>query len=180
MIVTLAASTDYLKRIAEVVPNSSQGLTQTELDAASNSAEDDVLSTLAAEGFSVSGFTTTSNTPFAVIEIIKMLASARVWARALMLYDNKKPFNESFGQGLLDMANAALDNVIKRGILRAQNGTVITPTLTQAGKGCPKFANRDIGSVPTPFAVPDADIARFINEHGQSGYQVNPFDQIQT
>lgn len=177
MIVTLQSNSDYLKRIKEVVADVNQGITQPELDAASRSAEDDVMIALNKMGYDTTAFTTTANTPHNIIELIKLIASARIWARMLLMYRNDLPFEDSFGAGLLKMANEMSEKIANNGALRLQNGTILNPGLGGAkGGGAPKFWNKKLGIGLNPQIVTDSSIANNINTYGPSDdqYQIDP------
>ena len=180
MIVTLAANTDYLKRLLEIVADVNKGLTQTELDNASKAAQDEVMSALVEMGFSVSGFTTTGNTPYLVIEIIKKLASAMVWNRALMLYMKDVRFEDTFGSSIYQQSLADIDRIASRKVLIAQNGSVIRPSAAEGSKGVPRWQNRALGIVVPLKAIDPNGLDRFISEHSQElpEYPTNPFDRL--
>jgi len=184
MIVTLAANTDYLKRIKEVVADANDGITQPELDSASEAAEDDIQLALIAIGFdsaTVLAFTSTGNTPHNVIEAIKLLSSARVWARMLLMYRNEVAFEETLGATFLEMANQIIEGIAKSRMMITQAGVIINASGTNAGKGSMKFNSSKLGIGPNMQAVPDADINRFINEHGpnlETRNQQNPYNRL--
>lgn len=176
--VPLAVNTDYLKRIKEIAPAVGSGITQPELDSASASAVADVLTTLYQAGFAVASFTDTTNTPANVIEIIKLLGSARVWARMRRDFSNEVPFEQTTEYGLIEMANDMLARIITAGLLMLPNQTMVVITGATTGKGLPKFQDTRLGINPTKQMVTDEAINNFIDEYGPQypfGVQDNPY-----
>ncbi len=180
MIVTLAQNLDYLKRIKEVVADANVGITQPELDNASNSAEADVRAALYAMGYPESvliTWTSETNTPYNIIECIKLLASARVWARMLLMYRNEVSFDETIGAALLEMANQILEGLANSGIIVGQDGVIIAPGGTAAGKGVMKFHSARLGYGANSQIVPDEAINNFIKCYGPTPSQRGQHDR---
>lgn len=166
LIVKLEAESDYLKRLSKVVSLPADGVTRVELDSASKAAQDDVLLAMAEIGFNISGWTSEATTPTTVVEIIKMLGSAKVWHRIIYQYDNETNFQDTYGYSLLTQANASLEDVAaRRTLMSAGNDrTVIRATEPQEGKGSPRLGlpgNREM--------IVDSEINDFISEHGPYG-----------
>ena len=182
VIVRLEVNMDYLKRLKEVVPSAHKGMTRHELDKASKSAEDDVIIILNQIGFVTTVFTDKTNTPHNIQEIILMLASARVWNRMLLEYDDDTPFSETFGAALLKMAQSSLDDIEKRRLLRdPATGLMIKPTVAEAGRGAPTFRSAALGVRPNAQIVPDSEINDFIHNHGRTHstrHQPDPFTRL--
>jgi hypothetical protein len=181
MIVTLAQNLDYLKRIKEVVADANVGITQPELDNASNSAEADVRAALYAMGYPqdvLITWTSETNTPFNIIECIKLLASARVWARMLLMYRNEVSFDQTMGAALLEMANSILENLGNAGIIVGQDGSIITPGGNAAGKGVMKFHSARLGYGANKQIVPDEAINNFIQDYGPTKSQRDQHDRF--
>lgn len=146
-----------------MIPSAAGGFTQAELDDASLSAQSDVLAELAEVGFDISSWKTTATTPPSVVEIIKQLASARVWGRAYHLSGaSQDDPNQSFGQHLLQTANNALESILRRRtLLAAKDGAIIRASSAAVGKGIPKIIKP-----ANPQAVTDDDISRHIRTYG--------------
>ena len=180
-IVKLQPNEDYLKRLTEVVGDPTKGITEGELNSASTVAEDRVLTELASFGFSISGWTTSANTPAIVVEIIKMYAAAIIWNRMLQLYAAGTEFNDSYGAHLLREANRMLNQIEQQKILLDPvTRAIIKASGSAEGKGLAKIFNASLGINPVMTSVPDADINLFIGRHGSPAAQsqTNPHDRL--
>lgn len=178
-LVILTAESDYLKRLNEIAPNAVQGITQPELDAATKAAQDSVLIEMANIGFDITAWTSQANTPFPVIEVIKLLASARVWHRMLAQYAKDIDFGSTYGATLFNAANRELNNIEKaRALINPVTGAVLRPTVAQEGRGMPKMRSDQLGIRPALKAVTTDSINRFVTEHGpdlETRYQDDDF-----
>ncbi len=180
-IITLVANTDYLKRIKEIVADVADGITVAELLKATDAAEATVKLCLVDIGFDIATFTTEANTPKNVAEIIRIYGSALVWHRMLLMYNGNEPFEATFGQVLLEMANKLLDEIAQRKLLLANdNVTVIRPSVAQGG-GVASVRSSKLGIRPNAQIVPDAEINAFIHDHGPNHaarHQADPFNKL--